>query len=507
MEMNRLKVKGLVIGILLFLIFYLLPITASAQERRPCVRNIPTGVSGTRGMLGYPTKNWDPQRIYRVAVVLISFSDCDFSMDDPVAYYQRILNESGYNEGYGMGSLADYYRDQSGGRFNLQLDVYGPIKVSAKVQNSSVNYGDDAMDEAMEILNDTAPDVDFSIYDWDGDGEVEQIVFIAAGFCGNQVNGCIWPNTSFAFFMAPGGISVRMASITCELWKDGTSCGIGTISHELAHCLGLPDIYPTVSSDFSVVDEWDLMDGGNYTNKGWCPPNFSAMEKMCMGWTTPIELTKSTTVTGMKPVSEGGETYIIRNSGNVNEFYLLENRRQTRWDYGIPGEGLAIFHVDYDREKWSSNQVNVERYHYRYDLFHADGKDYRNWDPTGDGTDMSKYTMDHWMRNCYLSTSVYPYADTFVVNQSLTDDANPNASVYAFNADGVKLMSKPITNICMADDGTISFDFMKNEDTGIVTVASTDEPDAWYTIDGRRLGSQPTSRGLYIHGGKKIVIK
>ena len=33
------------------------------------------------------------------------------------------------------------------------------------------------------------------------------------------------------------------------------------------------------------------------------------------------------------------------------------------------------------------------------------------------------------------------------------------------------------------------------------------ENGAWYTIDGRMLSSKPTQKGLYIHNGKKVVIK
>ena len=33
------------------------------------------------------------------------------------------------------------------------------------------------------------------------------------------------------------------------------------------------------------------------------------------------------------------------------------------------------------------------------------------------------------------------------------------------------------------------------------------EVDAWYTIDGRKLSGKPTQKGIYIHNGKKIVIK
>ena len=483
-------------------------LTVGAQQRIPCLRNIPTDVAKTRGLLDYPNQDWDPERIYPQAVVLITFIDCEFGMEDPATYYHRLLNEPGFNEGFGLGSVADYYRDQSGGRFNLRFDVYGPIKVSTKVKStySATNYGDDAMREAMNKLK-LSTDADFSIYDWDGDGEMNQIVFIAAGFAGNQVTGYIWPNTSYSSDKAPGNIPIGYESISCELWNTGARCGIGTICHEFAHCIGLPDIYPTSSRDFSVVDEWDLMDGGNYTNEGWCPPNFSATEKMLMGWGDPIELTDATTITGMKPVSEGGETYIIRNSGNENEYYLLENRRQTKWDYGIPGQGLAIFHVDYNRDTWSNNAVNSITNHYCYDIFHADGRDYKDWDPARDGKDMTKYTMDHWMRNRYLSTSVYPYVDSLVVNESLTDDSDPNATVYKANADGIKLMSKSITNIRVADDGTISFDFMGGG-TAIRGVKSAEvKSEKWYDLQGRRLPGRPQRKGLYIHNGQKESIR
>ena len=29
----------------------------------------------------------------------------------------------------------------------------------------------------------------------------------------------------------------------------------------------------------------------------------------------------------------------------------------------------------------------------------------------------------------------------------------------------------------------------------------------WYTLDGRKLSGKPTQRGIYIHGGKKVVVK
>ena len=433
-------------------------------------------------------------------------------------FYNSILNKPGYNEGKGAGCVTDYFRTQSGGLFNLEFDIYGPYKVSQKAQpydeptSSTKNYGHDAMHEATQQFVSEHPEIDFSQYDWNGNGYVNQVVFIYAGYGGNTKStyGYIWPNTCWAFGMTlPGGINAEIASVTCELWKYDKSCGIGTILHEFFHCLGLPDFYPLGSAEaYSAVDEWDLMDGGNYTNYGWCPPNLSTMEKMLMGWGQPVELTTATAVTAMKSVSDGGDTYIIRNPANRDEYYLLENRQQKGWDFGCPNKGLLIYHVEYDYAEWMNNEINIDDNHYRYSLFHADGKDYMAWDKKNDGEDESKWVDEGHLHNQYLSTSAYPYTnpETLVVNASLTNDSKPAATLFTANTDGLKLMSKPITNIQMAADGTISFDFMK-EATAIRRVQAVADNAPWYDLQGRRLQGRPVRKGLYIHNGQKESIR
>ncbi|MCI6861966.1 MAG: hypothetical protein MR860_08265, partial [Prevotella sp.] len=44
--------------------------------------------------------------------------------------------------------------------------------------------------------------------------------------------------------------------------------------------------------------------------------------------------------------------------------------------------------------------------------------------------------------------------------------------------------------------------------TGVTTVtADKTDADAWYTLDGVKLGAKPDKAGIYIHGGKKVVVK
>ena len=450
--------------------------TASAQ-RLGCLVHGDQGTTRGSGVSLPKPIDFDPQKTYRMPIVLISFDDTDFSMADPKSYYHRVFNEQGYNEGAGLGCLADYFRDQSDGRLNMQFDIYGPYKVSQSAGGHGGNYyGTDVISDAVAQLY-KSESTDFSIYDWNGDGEVNLVFFVAAGYGGHQVTGYIWPNSQFLDVKLPGNRGAYFCSIATELWKDGSLNGFGTIAHEICHGLGLPDIYPLgTATAFSAVDEWDLLDGGNYTNKGWCPPNFSAMEKMYLGWDQPEELTQTTTITGMKPVSKGGQTYLIRCSDNSDEFYLLENRQQEGWDYGSPGHGLLIFYVDYSKSSWEYNEVNISDAHYRFDLSHADGKDYLAWDPANDGKDPNKWSMPNCLRNIYLSTSPYPYGE----NQSLTINS-----------------SNIISNIRQATDGTISFDFVRDT-SGIHSPSTEAVPVAYYDLKGNLLPGLPWNPGIYI---------
>ena len=499
--------------ILLLTVAALMAVTNVQAQRGGCIHRSTTTRASSSYMLPEPY-DFDAQKTYRVPVVLFSFSDLDFSMDNPAAYYDRLFNEKGFNEGMGQGCVADYFREQSAGRLNLAFDIYGPVKIDIGARSHAYyNDGWEDMRKALELLSETT-DADFSVYDWDGDGKANEVVFVAAGLIGNTMNGTYYlgpgsyfqiPNTKL-----PGGVDYYYYSLVCERIHGDFLSGIGTIVHEFSHSLGLPDLYPFGSGTaFSTVDEWDLMDGGNFTNFGWCPPNFSAMERMYLGWAMPEDLTEPISIEGMKPLSEGGKTYLVRSTGNSDEYYLLENRRQTGWDYGCPGNGLLIFHVDFDKTAWRENRVNTDVKD-RYSLFHASGKDFRAWCPQNNGKDLTRWTEDNWLRSSYLSTSAYPYTapETLAVNNSLTDESSPAATLFTAAADGREFMGKPITNIQLAADGTISFDFMKGDDTGIETMSdvSSKMSDVWYTIDGRRLVGKPTSKGLYIHRSAVVAM-
>jgi hypothetical protein len=269
------------------------------------------------------------------------------------------------------------------------------------------------------------------------------------------------------------------------------SCGIGTICHEFTHCLGLPDLYPTVKNAGDIViDEWDLMDGGNFTNYGWCPPCYTPLEKMLLGWAEPVELTEPASIKDLKPSADGGAFYRIKHSDS--EWLLLENRQQKGWDAELPGNGLLILHVDYDENVWFQNEVNSTlkqkvlsgNDHQRCTIFHADNSTKKE------------------------ANDLYPFGE----NNSLTAISSPAATLYNKNVDGTRNMGKSITAITQNNDGTISFvigpqQFVKDGITTPRIPSRHPQSSAIYSLDGRYLGNdlQRLKSGLYIVGGKKVV--
>ena len=461
---------------ILLLMLTLLPLCAAAQgdwiRKGDCLPPADGEAATLRAKdvrrLPTPRTSWDASKTYKQLVILVSFKDCDFSREDPLGDYDKIFNQPGYNEGLGAGCVADYYRDQSGGRFNMSCDVFGPFKVDTLAQpydkptSSTKNYGRAAMERATRMMIEANPSHDFKQYDWNGDGKIEQVIYVFAGYGGNQSSekayGYVWPNTSsFSTITTPDGMKISSYTVSAELWTNNRSCGIGTICHEYSHGLGLPDIYPTNDTAYSTCDEWDLMDGGNFVNLGWCPPNYSPYEKLLLGWLNPIELTERTTVTDLQSVSEGGAVYRI--SHTANEYLLLENRQWTGWDAGLPGKGLTIWHINHSDSKRSSNTVNNTPSALGCQLVHADNLDYTAWAAL---TTPGKHQNKPYMNSMMLSTSPYPWStdSTTFVNDALTDTSVPATLMINANANGQKLLSKPITHIKVSDDGLVSFDFL-----------------------------------------------
>lgn len=227
------------------------------------------------------------------------------------------------------------------------------------------------------------------------------------------------------------------------------------------------------------------MNMGNYLNGGFTPAGFTAYERMACGWKQPIELKADTVVNAMKPLSEGGDTYIIYNDGDRNEYFLLENRQQTGCDAALYGTGLMITHVDYDSTAFAGNNVNTTKE--RMSLVAADNsKERTTTDVAGD---------------------LYPTSS----NNAFGNTTMPQATLIHANSDGSFLLNKSITDITQNADGTIAFRFTNDNATAIKSVITdeTAKNRAIYTLNGQYMGTETStlSKGIYVVGGRKVVVK
>lgn len=402
-------------------------------------------------------------------IILVQFSNKKFQSNHDNAFYQRVANEPGFTTDDGFrGSVSDYFKDQSNGMFELDFDVVGPVTLTKTYSYyGQNNWSGDAHPGEMVAEACLAVDslVNFADYDWAGDGMVDQVFVLYAGLGEASGGGenTVWPHmwnlysSDYGRPLTLDGVMVNTYACSCEMTKDYNSPdtpevvdGIGSFCHEFSHCLGYPDIYDANRHNFGMAT-WDLMDYGNYNGRGFIPSGYTAYEKWVAGWITPVELTEETEVNNLKPISEGGDAYIIYNDNHKDEFYLLENRQLTGWDRAQYGEGLIIMHVDYNEYIWSSNTVNNTATRQRCTIFHADNSD---------------GIYDYWGRidEDDLAGDAYPYGS----NNSLSNTTTPEALLYNTNTDGSKLMNKTVYDITRNEDGTISFKFKGEDETPVV---------------------------------------
>lgn len=393
-------------------------------------------------------------------IILVNFADSKFNTSKfgpTQTLYYRIANEANYGENNFKGSISDYFKAQSGGQFLLDFDVAGPVTLpygySYYGQNDDDGYDKRPTKMVSEACQAVDGSVDFSKYDWDGDGEVEEVFVVYAGNgehdTTNQPN-LIWPHmdnlANYGEQLTLDGVTINTYACASELNGDKTLSGIGTFCHEFSHCMGFPDMYDTASDGNNFgMGSWDLMDYGSYNGAGYVPAGYSGYEKMVCGWTTPIELDKPMTVNGMERLADMGQTYIIYNKGNRNEYYILENRQQSGFDKYLPGSGLLIEHVDYDKDIWEWNAVNT-----------TNGGYYPEGSSTPSYNDHQRITIFH-ANNIEDdgNNATYPYASL----DSLTDSSQPAATVWNANADGTYLMHCRVYGITQNADGTVAFSF------------------------------------------------
>ncbi len=196
----------------------------------------------------------------------------------------------------------------------------------------------------------------------------------------------------------------------------------GTFAFTFGFFLGLPSLYNT-ETGYTGIGRFGLMDQGSANLNGLVPSVPNAWERVFLGWETPAVVGKFADVS-LEKAGSGAGTTVWKIPINSHEYFLIENRcawfrpgvsldslqyqiymaggeknwpsafpliRDTlkavfstetgvmlsvpHYDYGIPGSGLLIWHIDETiiNANLSTNRVNVDRDRRGVDLEEGDG--------------------------------------------------------------------------------------------------------------------------------------
>ena len=482
----------------------------------------------------------------RIPVILVSFTDVDFSISDPRAKFDALLNQNGYSYNGGTGSVQDYYYDNSHGEFQPIFDVYGPVTLShpmayygAPVEDASGNVvkvdarPEEALHEGCLLLN---SQVDFSRYDYDNDGQVDMILFYYAGY--NQAergsDDSIWPHQGFANFSEVfDGKKIQRYFCTSELTDNfgANMCGIGTTCHEFGHSLGLPDFYDTDYEDngeCSALGYFSTMCAGSYLNDGRTPPYFNSEERIILGWMEDddVPYLPSGDIS-FGPVQDN--IAYRSETSNEGEYFLYECLDQTGWNRYLPA-GLLIYHVDksdYMLDSYTAgqhwfyweyfNDLNVRGDRplfyiipaYDQDNLSAREHEVGNWVFPG-SMNVTEYTTMDWSGNSNLTVSNIYFSGGKVglkaryfsnkVLMGKVSDMTGNALA------GAKVV---LTSISSSESAPASK--LRKAPSSIKTIEATTEADGTFSMDieefGETKGHLTCSKDGYKTTGMDVDLK
>ncbi len=407
----------------------------------------------------------------KICVILVEFSNNSFTVPNTYETFTNMFNQEGFSQYSATGSVLDFYRASSNGKFQPQVDIYGPVKLSKTISyyGSNDSYGNDKYPEQMVIDACTALDdtVDFSQYDTDNDGKIDNVYVFYAGYgeADGGAKSTIWPHSwdvasgagTYKYF--DGKLLDHYACSNELYYSSKQLAGIGLFCHEFGHVLGIPDLYDVDYSGAFTPDDYSLMDSGSYNNNMHTPPTHTGYERYALNWVDPIELSDPATISMQSIDKAFDDVYLIK-TPSTNEYYILENRQKTAWDAYIPGHGMMIWHINYNASIWNNNAVNT-----------TVGKQY-----------VDIVEADNILSDATRSGDTFPGTSNVT---SFTDDTTPSMKTWS----GTKLES-PITEIAESD-GVITFKFKGGADIfdEVVAKEATDVTPGgftghWNKVDG-----------------------
>ncbi len=289
----------------------------------------------------------------KILVFLMDFPDFQASTASTLVTFSNVFNGSGnaWNP-HPYESLRNYYRRSSYNTLDLTADIYGWHRMG---HNRSW-YGNDEKKTpylmSEEVISAYDSTIDYSQYDNNGDGRVDNYVLVWAG------QNVAWTSVWWAFNYRVGAYenktikrdNVEFSNYTWmpEFWRSAGRFSAQVLMHETGHALGLPDYYDYDDSKGprGGVGGQEMMQD----NEG----DHNAFSKWLLDWLVLTPVRADYKQIALMSVSENNEAFAINVRNNRdgyqgvgwNEFYIVEYRRKVNNDKNITEAGVGIWHVD-----------------------------------------------------------------------------------------------------------------------------------------------------------------
>ncbi len=281
---------------------------------------------------------------YRLAIIGVEYPDLKHNAKIADADWEAsMFSVGGYRDTSATGqkvwgSMADYYREVSHGKFAVEGSFLGWHEVAKKRLEYSSGSGTSTREKSALLVE--AMDKVIAKSGKDGFKGYDGVFFIYAGARVETTRGGLyWPHRASVthlgkrwpyFIVQEGGPKMNDISVFC---------------HEFGHMLGLPDLYARPEMPgMEGVGPWCAM---SQQNGGGRPQHFSVWSKDQLGWVTPKVIdprVKQRIV--LSPIEDApGECLKIPVRPDGTEYFLLENRRKKGFDADLPAEGLLIWRV------------------------------------------------------------------------------------------------------------------------------------------------------------------
>ncbi|WP_094672617.1 M6 family metalloprotease domain-containing protein [Hydrocoleum sp. CS-953] len=320
-----------------------------------------------------PTASPESQPLSTVTVgnyvglcILIRFTDVSETISQQEV--SDFCNLSGYSGFGNNGSVHDYFYDNSRGKLtytNVVTQYYTAKHDRSYYTDPAISYGTRARELIVEALDDLkSQGFDFSPLSSDGSGYIYALnVFYVGPRVNNWAEG-LWPHSWVlaSDYNVGGGKKFRDYQIT----NMGSELTLRTFCHENGHMIcDFPDLYDYGYESSGVGNYCLMCFGGNNKN----PVQVCAYLKNEVGWATKVtSITPGITAT--LPAANN-DFYVY--AKNATEYFIIENRQKTGRDTFLPDAGLAIWHVDEQKNGNNEEQMTASQ-HYECSLEQADGR-------------------------------------------------------------------------------------------------------------------------------------